>query len=156
MKIVRATADDALLIAPLLDQYRVFYEQAPDLDAAEQFVRKLLSRSESIVFLAFKGETVIGFTQLFPSFSTVSLQRIYILNDLFVAPDFRKLGVGRALLAAAQQYCIEQGGKGLALETATDNPAQKLYTKLGWTKDTHCFHYFWSAPAPPNPKQDQI
>ena len=152
MKIVRASADDVQLIAPLLDQYRIFYKQSQDLHAAEEFLSHRLARSESIVFVALDGETAMGFTQLFPSFSTVSLQRIYILNDLFVAPDFRKLGVGKALLATAQQYCIEQGGKGLALETATDNPAQELYTKMGWTKDTHCFHYFWSAPASQNPK----
>ncbi|HAI44518.1 MAG TPA: GNAT family N-acetyltransferase, partial [Maribacter sp.] len=37
------------------------------------------------------------------------------------------------------------GYKGLALETAIDNPAQKLYEKLDWEKDSHCFHYFWQV-----------
>ncbi len=156
MKIVRASAADAHLVAPLLDRYRVFYKQAPDLSAAEAYLSKLLVRGESVVFMAVVGEKAAGFTQLFPSFSTVSLQRVFILNDLFVSPERRKMGIGKALLSAAQQYCIDQGGKGLALETATDNPAQQLYSEMGWVKDTHCFHYFWSAPQQINPNQEQV
>ncbi|MEM7381595.1 MAG: GNAT family N-acetyltransferase, partial [Bacteroidota bacterium] len=94
---------------------------------------------------AYSNETAIGFTQLFTSFSSVSMQAVYILNDLFVDPEYRKQGVGELLLNRAKDHCIEYNYKGLALETAVDNPAQKLYERLGWVKDSHCFHYFWTA-----------
>jgi len=73
------------------------------------------------------------------------MQPIFVLNDLFVSDQHRKKGIGEALLNHAKHYCKELGYKGLALETATDNPAQDLYERLGWKKDVLCFHYFWTA-----------
>ena len=146
MKIVRATAADIPDLAHLFDQYRVFYKQPSDLRAATRFLSERFHRDESVVFLAWKREVPVGFTQLFPTFSSVSLRKYYILNDLYVAPEYRQLGIGEALLRHAQQYCKETGFKGLALETAIDNPAKKLYTRMGWVKDTHYFHYFWAVP----------
>ncbi len=73
------------------------------------------------------------------------MKPILILNDLFVHNEHRKKGIGEALLERAKAYCKENQYKGLALETAIDNPAQSLYERLGWPKDMHCFHYFWTA-----------
>lgn len=133
------------LIVPLFDQYRVFYGQASDLNGAKAFLEARFQNKESIIFVAFKGDIPVGFLQLYYSFSSVSLESTLILNDLFVNRNYRNLGIGSSLLKTAQEYCRKNQFKGLALETATDNPAQKLYEKLGWTKDSHCFHYFWPA-----------
>ena len=75
------------------------------------------------------------------------MQPSFILNDLYVAPESRKKGTGEALLNHAKSYCRASGFKGLSLETAVDNPAQKLYEKLGWEKDEAYFHYFWKNTA---------
>ena len=82
-----------------------------------------------------------GFTQLYPSFSSVSLRRLWILNDLFVAPSARGHGVGAALLARARVWAEETWAKGLVLETAVDNPAQRLYESMGWRRDEAALHY---------------
>lgn len=145
MRIYQATLLDLDRLVPLLDGYRVFYKQSSDALAARRFLQERLQAEDATIFLAESGHTAVGFVQLFPSFSTVSLLPLYILNDLFVVPQARGQGVGAALLTHAQQWCRELKGKGLALETAVDNPAQQLYERLGWEKDTHCFHYFWSA-----------
>lgn len=145
MKIIKADSSHIPLIAPLLDQYRIFYRQASNIKAAEEFLEKRLSRNESIILLAFVGDQPIGFTQLFTSFSSVSLQPVFILNDLYVDTNHRGKKVGEELLLQAKTYCREKGYKGLALETAIDNPAQRLYERLGWKKDTDCFHYFWTS-----------
>ena len=134
------------MVAPLFDQYRIFYEQDSDPEGANAFLAARLSKNESVIFLAIKDGNTVGFTQLYPSFSSVGMQAIYILNDLYVEREYRKLGIGESLLEKAKEYCIAQGSKGLALETAIDNPAQQLYERLGWERDTHCFHYFWTAP----------
>lgn len=146
MKIIKATVKDIPLVAPLFDQYRIFYKQGSDLDGAQDFLTARLGKNESVIFIAIKDGNAIGFTQLFPAFSSVAMQAIYILNDLYVDREFRKLGIGESLLEKAKEYCMAQGCKGLALETAIDNPAQQLYERLGWKRDTHCFHYFWTAP----------
>ncbi|HBY68373.1 MAG TPA: GNAT family N-acetyltransferase, partial [Flavobacteriaceae bacterium] len=98
------------------------------------------------IFMAFTSENeAVGFTQLYPSFSSVSVQRTYILNDLFVSKEYRGKGIGEALLNHAKQFAKKEGSKGLTLETETNNPAQHLYERLGWKKDEHTFHYTWEV-----------
>lgn len=114
--------------------------------AAEEFLLDRFDKSDSEIFMAYTDDgTAIGFTQLYPSFSSVAMQRVYILNDLFVHPDHRGLGVGEALMNYAKEFAKAQKARGLTLETAVDNPARKLYERLGWTKDSEVFHYTWEA-----------
>ncbi len=134
--IIRATVEHLDLVAPLFDGYRQFYTQPSNLDGARQFIKDRLIRHESVIFLALLDEEGVGFTQLYPSFSSVSMKRLWILNDLFVAPAGRRQGVGEALLERARQFAVEDGAKGLMLETAlTNTTAQKLYERMGWTRD---------------------
>ncbi len=143
--IVSVTTKHLVQLVPLFDQYRIFYGQSSDLKAAEKFLESRILNKDSVILMAIiKGEAV-GFTQLYPTFSSVSLQPYYILNDLFVSQAHRNQGIGEMLLSQAKTYCTTRECKGLALETAVDNPAQRLYEKLGWKKDSYCFHYFWSA-----------
>lgn len=139
--IIRAYPEHAEQIAPLFDGYRQFYGQVSDIAAARQFVLERLKQDESVIFLALDGEQGVGFTQLFPSFSSVSMRRLWILNDLFVASAARRRGVARALLEQARQFAIETQAKGLVLETAIDNPAQHLYEALGWQRGTDFYLY---------------
>ena len=69
------------------------------------------------------------------------MKRLWILNDLFVAATARKQGVGEALLERARQFALETNAQGLILETGADNPARKLYERLGWKGDA-TLHYF--------------
>jgi GNAT superfamily N-acetyltransferase len=145
LTIIRAQEKHLAAIVPLFDAYRVFYGESSDLVSAEKFLADRFTKNESIIFLANYNDLAVGFVQLYPTFSSVTLQPSYILNDLYVAPDHRSKGIGEALLNRAKKFCLGQGYKGLALETAIDNHAQLLYERLGWVKDTHCFHYFWPA-----------
>ncbi|QLG43877.1 GNAT family N-acetyltransferase [Costertonia aggregata] len=144
IKILQATDEHIELIVPLFDSYRVFYKQKPDKEAAKMFLNERITKGESVIFLALFDDVPCGFIQLYSTFSSVSLQPFYILNDLFVDANHRNKGIGAALLNSAKVHCENTNCKGLALETAIDNPAQKLYEKLGWKRDSHCFHYFWS------------
>ncbi len=146
MNIITATADHLDILAPLFDGYRVFYKQASDLEAARSFLSERFQKKDSTIFLALdENGNGLGFTQLYPSFSSVSMQRTYILNDLYVSKAARGKGVGESLLEHAKAFAKQQGAKGLTLETAVDNPAQKLYERLEWKKDTDVFHYTWKA-----------
>lgn len=140
--IVRATPEHLDLAAPLFDGYRRFYRQAQDLEGARVFLRERMVREEAVLFLAVEGTAGLGFTQLYPSFSSVSLGRLWILNDLFVAPEARGRGVAAALLEEARQLAVRTRASGLKLQTATDNhAAQSLYEKLGWERDDAFYHY---------------
>lgn len=146
IEIVRATSGHALLVSPLFDLYRRFYEQDPDPQGAERFITERLERGDSVIFLALlrdSGEqAAAGFVQLYPIFSSVSMRRLWLLNDLYVSAEVRRRGVARALIECAAAFARETGAKGLILETAADNgPAQRLYEGLGWAKDVDHFYY---------------
>ena len=110
---------------------------------AVHFLRERILARESVIFAAFDGEHIVGFTQLYPSFSSVSAQRSWILNDLFVLENYRKQGIAEQMMARAKAFAAQTNAKGLALETAVDNPAQHLYERLGWERDAGALHYFW-------------
>lgn len=145
VEIRRATQEHIPTLLPIFDAYRIFYKQDSDLNAAKHFLEELLRKNESVIFIAFLKDEAVGFIQLYTTFSSVTLQSYFILNDLYVDAVQRQKGIGETLLNRAKKYCLEKGYKGLALETAMDNPAQKLYEKLGWKKDSSAFHYFWMA-----------
>lgn len=143
LQIIEATEEHLSVLALLFDNYRVFYEQQPDLKASTQFLKNRMDASESVVFMALTPEKkAVGFIQLYPIFSSVSLESFYILNDFFVNLSFRNQGIGEALLKKAIEFSTLKKSKGLALETAIDNPAQQLYERLGWKKDSNFLHYF--------------
>jgi GNAT superfamily N-acetyltransferase len=131
-----ATALDVAALAPLFDAYRVFYEQPSDFDLAQRFLDDRLRRDESTIFVAEDGPEAVGFAQLYPCFSSTRAARIYVLNDLYVAPSHRRRGVGRLLLERAAQFGREQGAVRLALTTMHTNlTAQRLYESVGWKLD---------------------
>jgi GNAT superfamily N-acetyltransferase len=141
MTVRKAGVKDAGRIAPLFDGYRQFYGQAPDLVLSEAFIRERLERNESVVFLAEEHGNALGFTQLYPAFSSIGARRIWILNDLFVTGAARGRGAGKALLDAARAHAVATGAIRLELATAHDNPAQKLYEAMGYRRDTGSLHY---------------
>ena len=143
IRIVRAGRNELDDLAPLFDGYRQFYGQRSDPGAARAFLRDRIERDESVIYLAYaNGAEPAGFTQLYPSFSSVSLKQLWILNDLFVRSDIRRGGVGRALLERARQHAVETGAKGLILNTAvTNEAAQTLYESCGWTREDEFLQY---------------
>jgi GNAT superfamily N-acetyltransferase len=130
-------------VAVVFDLYRQFYKQPCNILLAERFLRERILGRESVIFAAFDGNTIVGFTQLYPSFSSVSAQRSWVLNDLFVRENYRKHGIAEQIMTRAKDFAVQTHAKGLALETAEDNPAQHLYERLGWEKESGFIHYFW-------------
>ena len=137
----RADASDLDALTPLFDGYRVFYRQPSNLDASRAFLEERLQQDDSVIFLADRGGAA-GFAQLFPSFSSPSLKRLWLLNDLFVKSGARRGGVAKALLERARQHAAETQAKGLLLRTAANNKdAQSVYEAAGWRRDEVFYTY---------------
>ncbi len=139
-----ATLADLDAVAPLFDAYRQFYEQAPDAAAARHFIHDRLQRDESVILLALNAnQQAVGFCQLYPIFCSIDAKPIYSLSDLFVVPEARRSGVGRALLqAAAERHAKNTGRTRLELTTArTNKTAQAAYESLGWQRDEVYYAY---------------
>ena len=129
-------------LVPLFDAYRRFYRKPGDLEGARHFLQARMQRGESVVLLALEGSRALGFTQLYPSFSSAAMARIFILNDLFVSPGARRRGVGADLLDAAARYARGDGAVRIMLSTEVTNAvAQSLYEKSGWKKDVNFLVY---------------
>ena len=147
MEIRLANLEDLEGLAILFDRYRIFYGQASDLEAAKQFLRDRLINGDSVIFMASENEQCIGFTQLYPSFSSVSMKRIWILNDLFVEQRYRRQGIATALMNKAENYARDTGAARIALSTQISNTcAQTLYRSRNYTKDEAFYHYQLPLP----------
>jgi GNAT superfamily N-acetyltransferase len=137
-QIRRASGADLHTIAELFDGYRQFYGQPADFPLALAFMRDRLALGDSALFLAVELQSgrALGFVQLYPSFSSVAARRIWILNDLFVAPLARRSGVGRGLMEAARDFAASTGARRLILSTAaTNQEARALYDSCGYKQD---------------------
>jgi GNAT superfamily N-acetyltransferase len=135
MEVIQAHIEHLEEVARLFDQYRVFYKQPSDLKAARAFMQERLQKNDSIVFVARDDGLTVGYTQLFPSFSSVSMKRVWILNDLFVQEAHRKKGVAKLLMSAAENFARETGAVRIILSTQVSNiAAQSLYESLGYAE----------------------
>lgn len=140
-----ATLENLDQIAVLFNEYRIFYKQPSDIEKATGFLRERIENNESVIFIVTDPELgkVIGFTQLYPSFSSISMRRSWILNDLYVLEEFRGRGAAQQLLDAAQEYANSTCAKGLALSTAVDNiVAQRIYERNGYQRDNEFYSYY--------------
>lgn len=138
----QAVLSDLDAISDLFNQYRQFQGQASDPAAARAFLRARFDHGESAVFMAHEAGMPIGFAQLYPSFSSVSLERVFVLNDLFVQESGRRKGVASRLLAAVEDFAWSLGAVRITLNVARDNIAgQTLYQAQGWRQDDHFFMY---------------
>ena len=143
MSIQKATLNDLDSLAELFDLYRIFYQQKSDLSGAREFIKERLNNEESVVFIAFDENNPIGFVQLYPSFSSVSMKRTWVLNDLYVSESVRGKGFGEKLIKKAITFAKDTGAKGILLETNIENvTAQRLYERIGFTKETNHFYFF--------------
>ena len=132
MIISRAGLDDLEALVPLFAAYRIFYEQPRDVQKARAFLDERLRNEESVIFIARVDGKAVGFTQLYPCFSSVRASRTWLLNDLYVDGSARRKGVAAALLDAARQHGIKTGATRLTLQTGKDNTAaQALYQRGG-------------------------
>ena len=146
MKILKITSDSLKLLddaAFLFNEYRKFYNQESDIKKSTSFLQDRINNNESEIFLCLNEENqAVGFMQLYKSFSSVGLRKIYILNDLYVEDKSRGKGVGRFLIDEAKKFAIENQVTKITLTTAkTNKVAQNLYENEGYVQDNEYFVY---------------
>ena len=137
MEIIRINNKQVDLVADLFDKYRVFYKKESDIEFGRQFIQARLDNNESIIFVALDTDksTPVGFTQLYPTYSSVRVVKNWILNDLYVDKEYRKQGIGEKLIQNAMNFAKENNAKFVQLSTAVDNyTAQSLYEQIGFKK----------------------
>ena len=135
-------------LVQLFDAYCMFYKKESNLEGAKRFLSKRMQQKESIIFVALLEEKLVGFTQLYPLFSSTNMMPIWLLNDLFVAKEHRGKQISKGLIKAAQEQCKITKANGISLETEKNNiPGNALYPKMGFTLDQEHNFYYWENPT---------
>lgn len=143
MDVIQATELHTNEVAVLFDAYRSYYDQAPDFKGALDFITQRIAQKDSVIFVALLDAEIIGFTQLYPIFTSLGMKRGWLLNDLYVLEEHRGMGAGKALLDKAAAYGKSTNAAWLMLQTYIANTgAQKLYEKEGFKKDTNSYYYY--------------
>lgn len=145
MTIKKATTQDLTSLSQLFDEYRVFYRKESNLEAAHNFLKARIENEESVVYISINDDEVMtGFVQLFPVFSSTRMQRLWLLNDLYVNEKYRGLGISKALIEQAKQLVIETNACALTLETEKSNiVGNKLYSATDFKLDEEHNYYYW-------------
>jgi len=147
MEIVQAGLGDLEAVAKLFDAYRVWYRMPSDIEGGKSFLAGRILQKESIIYLA-KAENgeAVGFTQCYPLFSSTRMKRLWLLNDLFVHPEFRGQGISKLLIGRVQELAQQTNAAGVLLETEKSNDiGNKLYPQTGFHLEENNF-YFWTTP----------
>lgn len=140
-----ATLEDINQLAHLFDGYRVFYKKDPNIGAAKEFLRKRLEEQDSYIYIAEENGKLVGFTQLYPLFSSTRMQKLFLLNDLFVNVEYRGKGYSKALIQRAKQLAEEKGACGIMLETEKSNIiGNGLYPSTGFVLNEGSNYYEWT------------
>lgn len=146
MEIRKATLADLHHLVPLFDAFRQGYEKPSDLPGATNYLADRLKNEESVIFLAVEQDEVVGFAQLYPTFSSIALKKYWSFNDLYVDPKFRKQGIAKQLIDRTKQMAKETDSMGIIIETRiTSHSASFLYDSVGFQKDGEHLYYFLEA-----------
>ncbi|MDX2046574.1 MAG: GNAT family N-acetyltransferase [Chitinophagaceae bacterium] len=144
IQIRQAKESDLEQLARLFDLYRIFYRKQSDLNAANFFLKERLHKNESVIFVAEENESLIGFTQLYPQFSSTRMMRTWLLNDLYVLNEYRGRGISKQLIDAAKQLAKQTDAAGLLLETEKTNMVgNRLYPSAGFVLYSETNFYWW-------------
>lgn len=143
----KAKIDDLKQLAQLFDQYRVFYKKESDVKGAELFLHERMNKNESEIFVDETDEKILtGFMQLYPIFSSTRLKKLWLLNDLFVLPEYRSKGISIQLVDEAKEWARNKNSVGLILETAKSNSVgNNLYKKTGFNINEEHNYYYWNV-----------
>jgi GNAT superfamily N-acetyltransferase len=154
--IERATTKDIDVMTELFELYRAFYGKQPQAEQAQAFLLERMEKKESVIYLARNTQPAspaeygtmayAGFVQLYPVFSSTRMQRLWLLNDLYVRSEYRGRGISKRLIAEAKQLAYATQAAGLLLETAKDNHVgNALYPREGFTLADTVNFYWWDA-----------
>lgn len=147
MAVRTAALSDLPQLSLLFDAYRIFYKQTSAPEAASNFIQKRLEQADSKIYVYSNSNGLLsGFVQLYPLFSSTRMQRLWLLNDLYVLPEYRGQGQSIQLIERAKELARSTNATGLLLETAKSNViGNQLYPKMEFKLDAEHNFYFWEG-----------
>ncbi len=136
LQIIKADLEKINLASLIFNDYRIFYNQESNIKDCYDFLLDRTINDESLIYLGLIENNPVAFMQIYQSFSSVGLKKIYILNDLYVVEQYRGKKIGRAMLVKALEVAKSKNITKIALQTAkTNQTAQNLYQSFSFIQD---------------------
>jgi len=128
-----ATASDTDSIGELLYAFNKEYDEpTPTPQQLSDWFKMLLKTGDTAVVLGGHGPDGIAVLRFYPSIWSEGLE--CYLAELYVKPDLRGQGLGRAIMNAAMELARNKGADYIYLSTSEDDvAARKLYESSGFT-----------------------
>src|SRR5580698_7250241 len=146
--IQKAKESDVKELSNLFNLYRIYYKKNPDTETAKSFLLERIQKKESVIFIATIENKIVGFTQLYPLFSSLSMKCSWLLNDLYILEEFRGKRISKQLIDSAKQLAKETNAAGIMLETEkTNSVGNKLYPSSGFVLYDKNNFYWWENPG---------
>lgn len=136
MRIFQATLEHLEALTPLFVAYREFHGAMPATALSKEFLQQRIEKQESVIFVAVQDEQLLGFCQVYPSFSSLSLRPVWILNDIFVKEEHRGKQIAEKLI----RYTLEQAAASDVVRIRVsisqyNEVAQRLFESTGFAED---------------------
>jgi GNAT superfamily N-acetyltransferase len=142
--IQKAKESDVEELSNIFTLYRIYYKKNPDIETAKSFLLERIQKKESVIFIATIENKIVGFTQLYPWFSSLSIKRSWLLNDLYILEEYRGKGISKQLIDSAKQLAKETNAAWIMLETEKANTVgNKLYPSSGFVLYDKNNFYLW-------------
>jgi GNAT superfamily N-acetyltransferase len=126
-------------LLPLMRAYCDFYSESPSDEALLELSRALIAdpQREGTQLIARDARgAAVGFATVFWSWDTTEASRVGIMNDLFLVPEARGLGLAGRLIEACVWRCVEHSASRLEWQTGPDNlRAQSVYERVGGVRE---------------------
>jgi GNAT superfamily N-acetyltransferase len=154
-RIVLAGVDQLEPLSQLLNAHRVAMGLPDNQPAVAHFLFERLINHESVIFMALNEQNDAisaslgqGFVQIYPTFSAHSLMPLWILGEVYVAPNARRQGLATALITQALDLVRQRGDEGLSLDIPLENRAgRQLLEGMGFVINPAITHYDYRFPA---------
>ena len=140
----QATIHDLHRLIPIFDDYRAYFKQERNPAKVESFLFERFEHRESVLFIAEDRDEIVGFAHLYPTFSSLSLQRVWILNDFFIMEHVRNRGIGKRLFREVEKFAAFTKAKGIELSVEhTNTKAREFWEKRGFQNNEEFRYYFY-------------
>ena len=129
----QATEQDVPLILEFIKALAEYEHLADEVVATEELLQEwLFEKKTAEVIFVMEGETEAGFALFFHNFSTFLGRAGIYLEDLFVKPEYRGKGYGKALITELARVAVQRGCGRLEWWCLDWNaPSVEFYKKLG-------------------------
>lgn len=125
-------ASDIVRIIDLFARDPMGQDEPLEDEVRADMIAEMKKVPTTITYIAYLGEKALGIVTCFIGFSTFTASKVFKIHDVAVHPDARGMGIGTRMLEEVEKEAEEMGCSKITLEVRTDNPAQKLYKKMGF------------------------